>query len=217
MKKERLFIIGDVHGCLHALDSLINEIEWRPERDELIFLGDYIDRGENSSGVIDYLIRLSSLSPNVRCLMGNHEDLFLDYLYGGDINTYLFNGGGATLKSYRVNGKVTVPREHISFLKSLQLYIELDDYYVVHAGFRPGVEIAKQSLRDLLWIREPFLYSDYDFGKPIIFGHTPFSVPLVTDNKIGLDTGAVFGNRLTCIELPERKFHSVSSIPFCRL
>jgi len=82
---------------------------------------------------------------------------------------------------------------------------------VVHAGFRPGVAIEDQSLEDLIWIREPFIFSDYDFGKTVIFGHTPIAEPLMMDNKIGLDTGAVYGNRLTCLELPRMKFHSVEA------
>ena len=209
MDYEKLYIIGDIHGCLGALERLIEKIDWHPDREGLIFLGDYVDRGVQSKDVIDLIIEMSERSPHVQCLMGNHEDLFLEYLSGGDIDPYLYNGGGATLKSYRINGKVSVPDEHLSFLKSLKLFIELDDYYVVHAGMRPGVDIHKQDPKDLLWIREPFLYSDYQFGKIVIFGHTPFAVPLIEKNKIGLDTGAVFGNRLTCLELPDRKFHSV--------
>ena len=82
---------------------------------------------------------------------------------------------------------------------------------MVHAGFRPKVPIKEQSLDDMVWIREPFIYSDYDFGKKVVFGHTPFSEPMVMENKIGLDTGAVYGNRLTCLELPEMRFHSVGT------
>jgi serine/threonine protein phosphatase 1 len=211
MENERLFIVGDIHGCLRTLKDLLKKIDWHPERDGLVFIGDYVDRGSDSKGVVDLLIELSTESARVRFLMGNHEDLFLNYLHGGDPDLYFFNGGGATLRSYGIHERATIPHEHISFLQSLELYIELDDYWIVHAGMRPGIEIHEQSPRDLLWIREPFLMSDYDFGKTVIFGHTPFSAPFVTDNKIGLDTGAVFGNRLTCLELPAGKFHSVSA------
>ena len=99
----------------------------------------------------------------------------------------------------------------MAFLKSLRPWVELEEYYVVHAGMQPGVEIERQSLEDLVWIREPFIFSDYDFGKRVIFGHTPFSEPLVLKNKIGLDTGAVYGNRLTCLELPSFVFHQVEA------
>jgi len=211
MDSERYFIIGDVHGCLGMLKNLIGKIDWHPDRDTLIFLGDYIDRGEDSKGVIDFLIELLSVSPNVQCLIGNHESIFLRYLEGEDEGLFLINGGAATLSSYRMNGETYIPQDHVSFLKSLKVIVELDDYYIVHAGFKPGIEIQEQSLEDCLWIREPFIFSDYDFGKKIIFGHTPFYVPLLMDNKIGLDTGAVFGNRLTCLEIPNMKFHSVEA------
>jgi len=125
------------------------------------------------------------------------------------------NGGWSTLESYRAEkpeGKGSlVPEDHISFFRSLKTYLELEEYYVVHAGFRPGVELEKQLLEDMTWIREPFIYSEYDFGKRVIFGHTPFHKPLVLENKIGLDTGAVYGNRLTCLELPDLRFYSVEA------
>lgn len=208
---ERSFIIGDIHGCLGMLKNLINKIDWHPDRDRLIFLGDYLDRGEDSKGVIDFLIGLRGRSSNVHGLMGNHESLFLRYLEGEDQELFFLNGGASTLRSYRTNGKIRIPKDHVSFLKSLKIMIEIDDYYIVHAGFKPGVEIAEQSQEDCLWIRDPFIFSDYDFGKKIIFGHTPFYSPLLMDNKIGLDTGAVYGNLLTCLEIPSMRFHYVEA------
>jgi serine/threonine protein phosphatase 1 len=209
MESERVFIIGDIHGCLEMLNRLMDMIDWRPDRDRLIFLGDYIDRGTDSKGVVDFVQVLLAQSPLVQCLLGNHESGFLDFLSGGDIKTFFINGGETTLKSYQKDGEIQIPPDHISFFQSLHPWIELNDYYLVHAGFRPGVEVNDQSLEDLIWIRDPFIYSDYDFGKKVIFGHTPFYEPLVTHNKIGLDTGAVYGNRLTCLELPQMKFHFV--------
>ncbi|MBW1997495.1 MAG: serine/threonine protein phosphatase [Deltaproteobacteria bacterium] len=213
MEKKRTFIVGDIHGCLDMLKRLIDKIDWQPGRDALIFLGDYIDRGEDSRGVIDFIIALSTVSDDVRCLLGNHETSFLNYLEGGDIRPFLLNGGETTLRCYDIcdNPMVEniVPQQHLEFLRSLRPLIELDDYYVVHAGFRPGVPLRSQELDDMVWIREEFLLSNYDFGKTVIFGHTPFAEPLVMENKIGLDTGAVYGNKLTCLELPAFRFHSV--------
>ena len=143
--------------------------------------------------------------------MGNHEELFLNYINGDDEGAFLYNGGINTLASYYEYGTREIDPDHISFLKSLLFMIELEDYYIVHAGFKPGVDIKDQTLKDTLWIREPFIFSDYDFGKRIIFGHTPFSSPLIMDNKIGLDTGAVFGNKLTCLEIPAMNFYSVEA------
>ena len=211
MDCEKYFIIGDIHGCLGMLKRLIDKINWRPDSDGLIFLGDYIDRGVDSRGVLNFLLELSALSPNVQFLMGNHERLFLNYLEGENEGTFLFNGGVSTLNSYRMNSDIEIPLEHLSFLKTLKTMIELEDYYIVHAGLKPGIGIRDQSEEDRLWIRESFIFSDHDFGKKIIFGHTPFSFPLVMDNKIGLDTGAVYGNMLTCLEIPSGKFHSVEA------
>jgi Calcineurin-like phosphoesterase len=215
MEAQKTFIIGDVHGCLGMLLKLMDKIEWRAETDRLIFLGDYIDRGNDSRGVIDFILSVSERSPRVECLMGNHETILLDFLSGKDLTTFFLNGGRATLNSYRISsqhlGDSLIPKEHVDFLKSLRTWIELDDYYVVHAGLKPGVPIAKQSLEDLLWIRESFIFSDYNFGKKVIFGHTPFSQPVTMPNKIGLDTGAVYGNKLTCLELPAHRFHFVEA------
>lgn len=215
METERLFILGDIHGCLDPLKRMMDKIDWRPEEDGLIFLGDYIDRGADSKGVVDYIIEISNSSPLVQCLLGNHENILRDFLSSGDPRLLLLNGGITTLESYQVDEKgdneALIPPDHVAFFENLLLYIELDDYYVVHAGFRPGVEIEKQATEDLIWIREPFIFSDQDFGKKVIFGHTPLSEPLVMDNKIGLDTGAVYGNKLTCLEIPRMKFYSVEA------
>lgn len=215
MRGERTFVIGDIHGCLHLLEALLARIPWNPQEDRLVFLGDYIDRGPDSKGVIDLILKLRRASPGVRCLLGNHEDLFREYLSRKNLIPFILNGGDATLTSYRrafpTEGEIHVPEDHRAFFHSLEPWIELEDYYLVHAGLRPGIPIEKQKIEDLLWIREPFLYSDYDFGKRVIFGHTPLQEPLVTKTKIGLDTGAVYGNRLTCLELPAFVFHSVDA------
>lgn len=215
MNSERIFIVGDVHGCLDMLRRLMDKIDWRPNQDNLIFLGDYIDRGKESKGVIDYILDLKKESSRVQCIMGNHENILLDFLNTGEPRLLIINGGIPTLESYQAandnEDDPLIPPEHVAFFKDLIPYIELEDYYVVHAGFRPGVPIEDQSLEDLIWIREPFIFSNHDFGKTVIFGHTPIAEPLMMDNKIGLDTGAVYGNRLTCLELPRMKFHSVEA------
>ena len=211
----RIFIIGDIHGCLDMLKRMLEKIPWDPGGDRLIFVGDYIDRGEDSKGVVEYILELEKCSSRIECLMGNHEAAFLDYLEGKEKKLFLMNGGYQTLESYDTEREGPenhlVPKTHMDFYHSLKSYLELEDYYVVHAGFKPGVPPEKQSFEDLIWIRDPFIFSAHDFGKRVIFGHTPFSEPLVLDNKICLDTGAVYGNKLTCLELPEFKFHFVEA------
>lgn len=215
MNGEKIFIVGDVHGCLEMLKRLIEKIEWNPSDDRLIFIGDYIDRGNDSKGVVDFILELKRDSSLVQCLIGNHEQMFLDYLSGVDSQSFILNGGLSTLRSYREvrlrNEDPLIPSTHLDFFSSLLPMIELEQYYIVHAGFRPNIRIEDQDLIDMIWIRDEFIYSDYDFGEVVIFGHTPFNSPMIMKNKIGIDTGAVYGNYLTCLELPEKKFHSVKA------
>lgn len=210
---SKTFIIGDIHGCLDMLKRLVEKIKWDPAKDKLIFVGDYIDRGPDPKGVVDYILSLMAESSRIQCLIGNHEVIFLDYIKGKDRKLFLMNGGMNTLESYAFHLVDTeddlLPPSHKEFFASLKYTIALDDYYVVHAGFRPKVPLEEQDPDDLVWIRDPFIYSTYDFGKSVIFGHTPFYEPLIMKNKVGIDTGAVYGNRLTCLELPEFRFHSV--------
>jgi serine/threonine protein phosphatase 1 len=222
---ERIFVIGDIHGCLDKLEQLWDRIDPRPDKDQLVFLGDYIDRGEDSSGVLDYLLQLKETYLNTIFLMGNHEKMFIDFLAGVDRALFIYNGGESTINSYigrmenawgSVRGisddealNLLVPEHHRTFLQELHQYYETENYIMVHAGLRYGIPLEQQSLEDLVWIREEFIYSEEDFGKRVIFGHTPFVRPLVLENKIGIDTGAVYGNSLTCLILPDLEFVSV--------
>jgi len=205
---SHIFAIGDIHGCFDKLKNLMDKINWDPAEDTLVFMGDYIDRGPESYQVIEYLLGLKKQSENLVFLMGNHEQLFQEYLAGKSKQLFLFNGGLNTLASYPEHGR-NIPDAHIEFLSSLLLYYETEEYIFVHAGLREGIPLHQQSIKDLIWIREEFILSDYDYGKKVVFGHTPFDKPLVQDNKIGIDTGAVYGGMLTCLELPEVNFYSV--------
>jgi serine/threonine protein phosphatase 1 len=135
-----------------------------------------------------------------------------NYLDGSDRFTYLLNGGQRTLDEYlnRSNNPKAfpIPSEHLEFFNSLHLYYQTEDYIFVHAGMRAKVPLESQKKMDLLWIREEFIHSNFNFGKRVIFGHTPFKEPLLQSNKIGIDTGAVYGNRLTCLQLPQMEFFS---------
>lgn len=215
MGAKKTFVIGDIHGQLGMLENLMAKIPWRPGKDALVFLGDYVDRGPDSKGVVDYLLSLTANYSKISCILGNHEGMLLDYLAGVNRELYLFNGGGSTLRTYQRHGNhlstrprdVEIPEDHIMFYNSLQLLVELDGYYLIHAGFRPGIPVAMQARTDMLWIREPFISSNHDFGKKVVFGHTPFEEPLIMKNKIGIDTGAAYGRRLCCLELPSQRFY----------
>jgi serine/threonine protein phosphatase 1 len=213
---DRIFAIGDIHGCLDHLQTLIISLPVDRQNDTLLFIGDYIDRGSSSREVVDYVIGLRSEFRKVICLLGNHEQMFLDYLDGTDEEMYLYNGGASTLFSYGLSrssspeeAKAKIPADHLQFYQALLPYYETEDYIFVHAGLAPGLTLDEQSVRDLLWVRQDFTASDYDFGKRVIFGHTPQKKPLIMPNKIGIDTGAVFGGRLTCVELPVFKIYQV--------
>ncbi len=207
---DRIYAIGDIHGCIDKLTELMEKIDIDFEHDLLIFIGDYIDRGPNSYEVVKYLINLKKEHPNIIFLRGNHEDMLMQFLSGADRYTYLINGGQKTLESYleivTSSDIDPIPPDHFNFFNSLLNYYETDDYIFVHAGLRPGIPLASQKTEDLLWIREKFIFSNYDFDKKIIFGHTPFLSPMVQPNKIGIDTGAVYGRTLTCVRLPDLKF-----------
>jgi len=209
---NRIFAIGDIHGCHDKILSLIDRIDIRWSEDTLVFLGDYIDRGPRSFEVLEFLIDLKKKYPKTIFLKGNHEAMFLNFLSGAETLTYIYNGGQQTIDSYYKHSedkpRLQIPEEHLDFLNSLVLCHQTEDYIFVHAGMRPGTPVEKQSAEDMLWIREPFVSTPNHFGKPVVFGHTPFPEPFVEPDKIGIDTGAVYGNRLTCVRLPDMTFFS---------
>jgi len=209
---QKIFVVGDIHGCLEKLVTLMDKLPIDYNQDQLIFIGDYIDRGPSSFDVVRYLIELKKLKPDTVFLKGNHEDMLQNYLDGSDRFTYQLNGGQQTLDEYlnRSDKKdaFPIPSEHLEFFNSLKLYYQTDDFIFVHAGLREKVPLESQDRMDLLWIRDEFIHSKFDFGKRVIFGHTPFKEPMLQPNKIGIDTGAVYGNLLTCVQLPEIEFFS---------
>lgn len=208
----KIFAIGDIHGSIDRLQDLMQKIPIDFANDTLLFIGDYIDRGPGSVEVVEYLMDLKKRVPEIILLKGNHEDMLEKYLDGTDRFTYLLNGGQSTLDSYlsktNRSDSFPIPAEHIDFFKSLRLHYETEAYIFVHAGLRPKIPLASQKTEDLLWIRDKFIYSKYNFGKPVVFGHTPLEKPLVESNKIGIDTGAVYGNALTCVQLPDVLFYA---------
>lgn len=212
-----LIAIGDVHGCAHSMDALLEDLEPNAE-DHLVFVGDYVDRGPNSSGVIN---RLFDLVGQTRCtfLRGNHEALMLDYLDGGDFDLWRMNGGVETLESYRVgNGNIEIPERHVDFLRETKLFHEEEDFFFVHAGLRPDLTIRENvEMRDervFLWERAHLHAEAVAWEKPVVCGHTPHPAPVNEEKLIMIDTGCVYHQhpgmgRLTAVRLPEREFISV--------
>ena len=199
------YVIGDIHGCLRPLQRLLKKIAPQPG-EEVVFIGDYIDRGPQSREVVEYLLGLP-----FRCvfLLGNHEKMLLDYLAGIDGGIYLPNGGLATLQSYG-GDFANIPPAHLSFFHALRPMYETAGYLFVHAGIRPMVPFGEQTTDDLVWIRQEFFQFVGRFPKPIVFGHTPLRQVLLTPDRIGIDTGCVYGGKLTCLKLPSRKVIQVA-------
>ncbi len=166
-----------------------------------VFLGDYIDRGPESSGVIRYVIDLQSrLRDRVIALKGNHEEIALGVVDGTTPADYWFaQGGAATLRSYGVDSAQALPGAHVDWLRSLPLSYDDGRRFFVNAGIDPEKPLDAQHQRDLLWIREPFLSDERDYGRLIVHGHTPSATgtPDLRSNRLNVDTGAVFGGPLT--------------------
>jgi serine/threonine protein phosphatase 1 len=196
------FAVGDIHGCRHALGDILTQCreraEGRPHR--FVFIGDYIDRGPDSRGVIEAIRELERSAPgSVVCLLGNHEALLLSALAGGDVFLWLENGGGETLASYGADHPSDLPRDHIAWLSALQLSFDDGRRFYVHAGIDPDRPIDRQERETLLWIRARFHRARKDYGRLIVHGHTPTpdGEPEVRSNRINIDTGCVYGGVLT--------------------
>ena len=222
-----VYVIGDIHGRLDLLDRAIDAIR----RDDAhkknvgtaITLGDYIDRGPSSRGVVDRLADNPFEMPFV-ALKGNHEVLFEDFLANPEVGEHWRALGGLeTLHSYGVPARLlmvgnyeeaaaslrtALPSKHLDFLQSLRMSYEHGKYFFCHAGVRPGVPLERQNEEDLIWIRDEFLNSKMDFGKIVVHGHTPVHEPEVLPNRINLDTGAFATGKLTCLVLegPRHRF-----------
>jgi serine/threonine protein phosphatase 1 len=219
----RLYAIGDVHGRrdllgrMHAL-ILADARDFKGQTIAL-YLGDFIDRGPDSAGVIDDLLAAPLKGFRTIHLMGNHEDMLLAFLEDASVGpVWLFNGGDQTLRSYGIEPepdfaegadlaylqsqlRALLPSRHLKFLRALSLSFALGDYFFVHAGIRPRRPLSRQARSDLLWIRDQFLTSRADHGAVVVHGHTIAPEVEFCPNRIGIDTGAFFTGRLSCLVL----------------
>jgi serine/threonine protein phosphatase 1 len=222
--RTRVYAVGDIHGRVDLLERLHRLIhqdayERQAPRNVVVYLGDYIDRGDASPAVIDLLLDQPLPGFQSVHLKGNHEDTLLRFLDDTGIGaTWLLYGGAETLASYGIRppraaggGKeleraqaelrARLPERHRRFMQALRLTHAEGDYLFTHAGVRPGVPLEQQQEEDLLWIRDEFLLSDAEFGKIVVHGHTITSRPDVQRNRIGIDTGAFATGLLTCLVL----------------
>lgn len=223
-----IYAIGDVHGRLDALEPLLRDIgadivATRPaEKPMIVFVGDYVDRGADSKGVVDLVLKLAAEpTVEVRALKGNHEEALLRFLVEPDFGgAWVDYGGGTTLASYGVNPPAArtdptawirtrdafaaaISAEHMRFYETLELMVVQGDYAFVHAGVRPGVPLDRQEERDLLWIRQEFLQATGPHGKVIVHGHTPTEEAQITRHRMGIDTGCYATNVLTAVRLDD--------------
>jgi len=218
----RVYAIGDVHGRADLLQSLLTVIDAdlarsAPQRAIQVFLGDYVDRGPDSRGVLDLLIARSKSHETV-CLKGNHEVFLLEVLKDpARLQEWRHYGGLLTLVSYGITPtmnpspeqqvelikglKRALPPEHLAFLLQLRSSFTCGDFFFVHAGVKPGVALDRQKDQDLLWIREEFLACEERFGKYIVHGHTPVGAPDIRPNRINIDTGAYATGNLTLLTI----------------
>ncbi|MGQ0456071.1 MAG: metallophosphoesterase family protein [Hyphomicrobium sp.] len=229
----RIYSVGDIHGCSDLLaklhDLISDDLHERPHSNtHVVYLGDYIDRGPDSNGVLEMLSRSPPIGDATTFIKGNHEDMLETFvrqpLTGGPWRQH---GGLETLLSYRVpineciasGGDKLVqerflralPERHLKFLSQLEYSLSLGDYFFCHAGVRPGVPLDRQAPSDLLWIRDEFTSSTEDFGKIIVHGHTPVAAVDQRANRINVDTGAYATGRLSCLVLEESERRVLST------
>lgn len=216
---ERIYAIGDIHGRRDLFDALIAKIDADeatrvPADTTIVLLGDLVDRGPDSAGVLDAAIALAA-QRRVRTLCGNHEEMFLKSLESEKVlREFLRFGGKETALSYRIEPaeyaeltfeqlrlrlREVVPPAHLEFLRGLEDWIVIGDYLFVHAGIKPGVEIEEQSVQDLRWIREPFLSAEAPTRQCVVHGHTIYEAPVEKAGRIGIDTGAYQSGVLTAL------------------
>lgn len=213
----RIYAIGDVHGCDQAHATILARIAEdhaaRPVAEAVVIhLGDLIDRGPSSAGVLARIARGSPIAGEMINLRGNHEDLFLTALDEGKDTAALWkrNGGDACLENWGVPKKTPprewelyIPPEQLAVLRHQRVCYRRGGYFFAHAGIRPGVPLMEQDPHDLVWIREPFLSSSKMHEAVVVHGHTPKVKPALRKNRIGIDTGAVYGGKLTALVLEE--------------
>ena len=207
--------IGDIHGCAKTLEALLERLSPGPD-DHIVFVGDYIDRGPDSKGVIDQLLALRE-THTCTFLRGNHEVFFLNSVLGNgaDSEVWHMNGGVQTLQSYAKDKQAQIPETHVEFIKNTKMYLDTPNYFFVHAGLQPHLTVAanleEPNEKVFLWDRSHLSARYLAWEKPVICGHTPQPDPINHPQLISIDTGCCYHDypgmgRLCAVRLPEREF-----------
>jgi serine/threonine protein phosphatase 1 len=208
--------VGDIHGCIDQLRQLVELVRTENKIDRWVFLGDYIDRGPGSKEVIDLLMSLQQ-ETDVVCLKGNHEAMLIEAVEDdSDLDLWLVNGGFATLQSFDLADAFALTAKYLDWLGSLPLYHDDGRRFFVHAGVNQTPP-HKTPAEVMLWIRDPFLTSDRDWGRLIVHGHTPGMAVTTTPYRVNLDTACVYGGKLTAALFSDDqagpyKFHEVGGL-----
>ena len=212
---ERIFAVGDIHGCSRTFKKLLADKIQLQKEDVVYCIGDYIDRGEDSKGVIDLILKLRNDGYNIYTLRGNHEQMMLDALNDKKaLSLWLDNGGKSTLKSFGIKSMNDLPTEYFSFLNETEFYLQKDNYIFAHAGLNFKNENLFEDKEAMLWTRDFFPQQPALGDRLLIHGHTPIPLTFIlkqSGNCINIDGGCVYRNRphfgnLVAINLASREF-----------
>ncbi len=222
IKFPRIFAIGDIHGCVKTFKKLLFDEIRIQKTDKIFCVGDYIDRGKDSKGVIDVILDLREKGYSIQTLMGNHEEMLLKAAQDvTKLELWIKNGGNATLRSFKISNLDDLPVKYLNFFRDTKYYITTSKYIFVHAGLNFNLDNPFLDKKAMLWTRD----TEYDLlkakGRIVIHGHTPTPISKiklqVQSHNINLDSGCVYSNKkgrgyLTAIQLPQKRFISIKNI-----
>lgn len=236
MSDKRMLVISDIHGCYDEFESLLKHAEYQPFNDQLILLGDYMDRGKQSKQVLEKVIQL--VKNGAAALRGNHDQMFLDFMQSDQLlqsEHYMMNGGLDTLETYvgkqHFSAGVTMENletakdyirthypEHVEFISKLPYYYETEHHLFIHAGINPSLDNWKDtSEHEMIWIRQPFLDKNHSYDFTVVHGHTPSKFIRGNDDntiyfgnkKIGIDGACAYGGMLNCLVIKGKSYERV--------
>ncbi|ASF39375.1 serine/threonine protein phosphatase [Halobacillus halophilus] len=202
----RYLVVSDIHGDIEKFEDVLQEASYNPQEDQLILLGDYVDRGPCSRDVVAKVIDLVK-NDGAIAIKGNHDDLFIRSKYEKEAKKlWDLNGASTTFKSY--NGNMEELRKHQEWMENnLRLYYETEEYIFVHAGLMPHIPLQEQEEQTMLWTRQT---ARVGLGKTVIHGHTPVRHIAYYEDQVDIDTGAVYGGKLSLLELPSHEVYTAT-------